>query len=289
MPRDAPKSLACPPASSLPSVAAWLCPSPLQLATGTNWDKGLVGAARSACCWQQAAEPLPALCLHELEGSRQCAVHGCLAHALAPCPWRAPKMAVPRPHLLPVGPWGEGIFFQLHPGFVVFSPCPCSAARGYRPLPGWGAAPRDSWCVCPPPPHPAPGHTAPLCLWTILAQLGVISVTSVFFKLQYNGHIPCVAFGFLEINIYRSAWLAPSAPACAGGPRHRPPLPPALWELVGGRHFWLQHRGPGSPEPILLHFGEKQSETAALALLWILPHQGGAHGTGASPMAATVP
>lgn len=165
VPRDAPKSLACPPASSLPSVAAWLCPSPLQLATGTNWDKGLVGAARSACCWQQAAEPLPALCLHELEGSRQCAVHGCLAHALAPCPWRAPKMAVPRPHLLPVGPWGEGIFFQLHPGFVVFSPCPCSAARGYRPLPGWGAAPRDSWCVCPPPTPPCPGaHSPPLLM-----------------------------------------------------------------------------------------------------------------------------
>lgn len=192
------------------------------------------------------------LCLHSAcmnwraAGSVQCM-------AAWPTPWlpvpgEPPKWLSPAPICCL---WVLGVRGFFSSSILVlwfFLPVPARLLGGTDPFLGGGQPPGTHGACAPtPPPPPAPGHTAPLCLWTILAQLGVISVTSVFFKLQYNGHIPCVAFGFLEINIYRSAWLAPSAPACAGGPRHRPPPPPSTMGACGGETLLAAAQGAREP------------------------------------------
>lgn len=157
VPRDAPKSLACPLCLFPPlrGCLALSLPSP-----AGNWDK--LGQMGTRAGWGGRICLLLAAGRHVLAGGRQRAVlgHGRPAHTLAPRPRRAPEMAVP-PQLLPLAPQEGGFFFffflQLHPGFVVFLPVSAQLPAGANPLQGGGAAPWDSWCSWPPPP-PAYGQ-----------------------------------------------------------------------------------------------------------------------------------
>lgn len=164
---------------SVPPCSSW------QLGQGAGWGGAI-------CLLLAAGSRAPACALPARVGGRPAACRPWPrppAHALAPRPRRAPEMAAPPP--LPVVPSGD--FFPAPSWFLWFFSLSLLGCWWVRTPSRVGAAPWDSGCE-----RPRPGHAAPLRSRMILAQLGVISVTSVFFKLQYNGHIPSVASGFLK-------------------------------------------------------------------------------------------
>lgn len=135
-PRDAPKPLAC-PLRLFPPLGGCLALS-LPAPAG-NWDKGQVGAARSACCWQRAAEPLPAPCLHVLEGGRQRAV---LGRGHRPTPWLpvpGEPLKWPPPPPPAAGCPQRGFFSSSILVFVVFLPVSARLLVGADPLQGGGS------------------------------------------------------------------------------------------------------------------------------------------------------
>lgn len=126
------------------------------------------GCGALTCLLLAAGGRAPACALPALGGRLQRVVRG------------PPKPPVSPPPRLPGS--GRGGFLQLHPGFVVFLPIPTQLPGGDDPS-GWGGGSPPGLVV-------RVGAPPILCLRTVLAQLGVISVTSVFFKLHSNIIIP---------------------------------------------------------------------------------------------------
>lgn len=212
-------AFAPPPAGARGRTSAEGCSGPLPVPSTSpvsNWAKlGQTGPWGGRPCLLLAAGS--ALCPHVLARGRQRA-------GLWPRPGTAACCRG--------GPGGDFssstlILWFFSPALLgcrLFSPCPPAARAGCDPSQGGGLVVPPLSPLCP----------LPHCLRMILAHLGVISVISVFFKPHSNSPMPCVAFGSLEINIYRSACLLPS-----------PTTPPVLGGGLqkAGSTPWLQHGG----------------------------------------------